>query len=95
MTHNKTGGREESEGRERSPEVAGTMSDDSGCDVIALDYPNWRSDLPMICYSFSVKVKLEERPQRLSAPTRAAAFRAPASLSAARAGLLFCLYLIK
>ena len=61
MTHNKTGGREESEGRERSPEVAGTMSDDySGCDVIALDYPNWWSDLPMICYTFFVKVNLEE-----------------------------------
>ncbi|MBR5679621.1 MAG: flavodoxin [Clostridia bacterium] len=41
------------------PEIVGTMPDVSGYDVIFLGYPIWWSDLPMPCYTFFDKVKLE------------------------------------
>lgn len=41
------------------PEIAGTMPDVSGYDVIFLGYPIWWNDLPMAVYTFFDKVKLE------------------------------------
>ena len=41
------------------PEIVGTMPDVSGYDVIFLGYPIWWGDLPMPCYTFFDKVKLE------------------------------------
>ena len=41
------------------PEIVGTMPDVSGYDVIFLGYPIWWGDLPMPCYTFLGKVKLE------------------------------------
>ena len=41
------------------PEIVGTMPDVSKYDVIFLGYPIWWGDLPMPCYTFFDKVKLE------------------------------------
>ena len=41
------------------PEIVGTMPDVSGYDMIFLGYPIWWGDLPMPCYTFFDKVKLE------------------------------------
>ena len=41
------------------PEIVGTMPDISKYDVIFLGYPIWWGDLPMPCYTFFDKVKLE------------------------------------
>jgi len=41
------------------PEIVGTMPDVSGYDVIFFGYPIWWGDLPMPCYTFFDKVKLE------------------------------------
>ena len=41
------------------PEIVGTMPDVSGYDTIFLGYPIWWGDLPMACYTFFDKVKLE------------------------------------
>ena len=41
------------------PEIVGTMPDVSGYDIIFLGYPIWWGDLPMPCYTFFDKVKLE------------------------------------
>ena len=41
------------------PEIVGTMPDVSGYDVFFLGYPIWWGDLPMPCYTFFDKVKLE------------------------------------
>ena len=41
------------------PEITGTMPDVSKYDVIFLGYPIWWGDLPMVCYTFFDKVKLE------------------------------------
>lgn len=41
------------------PEIVGTMPDVSGYDVIFVGYPIWWGDLPMPCYTFFDKVKLE------------------------------------
>lgn len=41
------------------PEIVGTMPDVSGYDVIFMGYPIWWGDLPMACYTFFDKVKLE------------------------------------
>ncbi|MBR1553452.1 MAG: flavodoxin [Schwartzia sp.] len=41
------------------PEIVGTMPDVSGYDMIFLGYPIWWGDLPMPCYTFFGKVKLE------------------------------------
>lgn len=41
------------------PEIVGTMPDVSKYGVIFLGYPIWWGDLPMPCYTFFDKVKLE------------------------------------
>jgi len=41
------------------PEIVGTMPDVSGYDVVFVGYPIWWGDLPMPCYTFFDKVKLE------------------------------------
>ena len=41
------------------PEIVGTMPDVSKYDVIFFGYPIWWHDLPMVCYTFFDKVKLE------------------------------------
>lgn len=41
------------------PEIVGTMLDVSGYDVVFVGYPIWWGDLPMPCYTFFDKVKLE------------------------------------
>ena len=41
------------------PEIVGTMPDVSAYEVIFLGYPIWWGDLPMPCYTFFDKVKLE------------------------------------
>ncbi len=41
------------------PEIVGTMPDVSKYDMIFLGYPIWWGDLPMPCYTFFDKVKLE------------------------------------
>lgn len=41
------------------PEIVGTMPDVSGYDVVFVGYPIWWGDLPMSCYTFFEKVKLE------------------------------------
>lgn len=41
------------------PEIVGSMPDVSKYDVIFLGYPIWWGDLPMPCYTFFDKVKLE------------------------------------
>ena len=43
------------------PEIVGTMPDVSKYDVIFLGYPIWWGDLPMPCYTFFDKVKLESK----------------------------------
>ena len=41
------------------PEIVGSLPDVSKYDVIFLGYPIWWGDLPMPCYTFFDKVKLE------------------------------------
>ncbi|MBQ5413877.1 MAG: flavodoxin [Schwartzia sp.] len=41
------------------PEIVGTMPDVSGYDVVFVGYPIWWGDLPMPCYTFFDKMKLE------------------------------------
>ena len=45
--------------RMQVPEIVGTMPDVSKYDVIFFGYPIWWHDLPMVCYTFFDKVKLE------------------------------------